>query len=46
MNAWIQGGNDPSIADTTTLRAQFWGRDPADADGASLTDAVELVVCQ
>jgi len=46
FNAWIQGGNDPGIAEGSVLRAQYWGRDPGDpVDGASLTNAIELVVC-
>jgi len=47
LNAWFQGGNDPNVQIGTPLGAQYWTRDPAQADGtgSGLTDAVAATVC-
>jgi len=47
FNAWIQSGADPFLAPGRQVNAQFWSRDPANADGtgASLSNAVGFQVC-
>lgn len=43
FNAWIAGGNDPSVVAGDTLYGQFWFRDPPASFGVGFTDAVRFV---
>jgi len=44
--ALIQGGSDPFLAPGADVFAQYWFRDPQDAAGTGLTDAVAFSICQ
>ena len=47
FNAHVQSGVDPLLVSGARINAQWWSRDPAQADGtgAGLTDAIEFWIC-
>lgn len=44
FSSWIDGTSDPLLSIGTTVRAQWWSRDPASASGTGLSNALELEV--
>ena len=44
FNARIAAGLDPALRACTTVRAQYWSRDPGAPQGVNLTDAIEFVI--
>jgi hypothetical protein len=44
FSSWIDGTNDLLVNIGTTVRAQWWSRDPASPSGTGLSDAIELEV--
>jgi hypothetical protein len=44
LNAFVQAGSDPTLVPGTTLFLQIWSRDPADAFGSSLSNALRLKI--
>ena len=44
FNALIQSGTDPLLIAGAAVHAQFWSRDPADAFGVGLTDAIAFEI--
>lgn len=46
FHARIQSGSDPSLQKGTQVHTQAWFRDPGDAFGAGLTDALSFVIGQ
>jgi len=45
FNAYLRTGVHPAITDGRQVWAQFWSRDPGDAFGLGLTDAVSFTLC-
>ena len=46
FDAWIQGGNDPTLAPGETIYAQWWMRDNGAWSKTGLSDAIEIQLCQ
>ncbi|MCK6445303.1 MAG: hypothetical protein L6Q99_02830 [Planctomycetes bacterium] len=46
LNAYIASGADPALVAGATLYVQTWSRDPGDAFGDSLSNALRVDVCQ
>lgn len=44
FNAFVQAGSDPTLVPGTTVFMQMWSRDPADAFGSSLSNALRLKI--
>ena len=46
VNAWIQGGSDPSLVAGVQMCCQYWMRDPQDPTGfaTSLSNALEVTI--
>lgn len=44
FSSWIDGTSDPLLSIGTTVRAQWWSRDPASPSGTGLSNALELEV--
>ena len=42
FNLVIQGGSDPNLVAGACVYAQYWSRDPGDASGSNLSDAVSF----
>jgi hypothetical protein len=45
FNAWIASGADPALVPGATVCGQYWSRDPMDAFGTSLTNAIQFSIC-
>ena len=45
FTSWLSSGSDPLLVLGTPVYAQFWYRDPDDAVGIGLSDAVAFEVC-
>jgi hypothetical protein len=45
FNAWIASGADPALVSGATVYGQYWSRDPMDAFGTSLTNAIQFSIC-
>ena len=45
FNAWTQSGIDPSLGAGATISAQYYFRDPGDAFGTGLSDALRFTIC-
>ncbi len=47
FNQWFQAGSDPLVQVGQVLRAQYWSRDPQNADGSgsALSNGLEFYVC-
>jgi hypothetical protein len=44
FNAWIASGADPALSAGSHVYGQYWSRDPTDAFGTSLTDAIQFAI--
>ncbi len=44
FNAHVASGVDPSLVPGSVVHAQYWFRDPADAFGIGLTDALQITL--
>lgn len=44
FNDFVQGGSDPTLVPGTSVFMQIWSRDPSDAFGSSLSNALRLKI--
>ena len=44
FNGWIASGADPALAAGAQVFGQYWSRDPTDAFGTNLTNAIQFAI--